>query len=147
MMMIKKPKQFFVATACIFNKDNKILLTKRHNPRNLVVHNLWQFPGGSIEYGESPSVAASREIREETGIIIHIQDHHPLVDSHTFNEGAHIVLMIYSADYISGKIDISGDREETSDAKWFSIEEISRLNCMPKIKEQAALLYANRIRE
>ncbi len=144
--MIKKPKQYFVATACVFNKENKILLTKRHNPRNLVVHNLWQFPGGSVEYGESPSDAALREIHEETGISIQLQDHHPLVDSHTFKEGAHIILMIYSADYLSGEIDISQDRQETSDARWFGIKEISGLNCMPKIKEQISLLYARRIR-
>lgn len=144
--MIKKPKQFFVATACVFNKNNKILLTKRYNPRNLAVHNLWQFPGGSIEYGESPSEAALREIHEETGITIQVQSHYPLVDSHTFRKGAHIILMIYSADYVSGEIDISRDRKETSDARWFSIEEIIHLSCMPKIKEQAALLYAHRIK-
>lgn len=139
--MRDKQKQHFVATACIFNSKNQILLTKRHSPTNLVVHNLWQFPGGSIEYGENPRQAALREVFEETGLTIRISSDYPLVDSHTFKGAVHIVLFIYPAEYVSGEIDFSKDMEETSDAKWFSLDEIMNLNCMPKIKEQARELY------
>ena len=30
--------------------------------------NLWGFPGGAVELGETPQMAAIREIKEETGL-------------------------------------------------------------------------------
>ncbi len=44
----------------LFHTD-KILLLKRHN-------GLWEFPGGSVEWGEDPQACAAREAREETGL-------------------------------------------------------------------------------
>lgn len=145
--MTKKPKQYFVATACIFNLSNQILLTRRHSPDYLIVHNLWQFPGGSVEYGENPRDAALREVREETGITIQINTDYPLIHSHVFKGDAHIVTFSYPARYVSGSIDISKDKEETSDARWFTLEEIAELTCMPNIKEQAKQLFTNRVRD
>lgn len=43
-------------TVVVFDKARK-------NPK-------WKFPGGGIETGETPAVAASRELQEETGIYI-----------------------------------------------------------------------------
>jgi len=34
----------------------------------------WSFPGGGIVKGESPETAALREVREETGIILRVDD-------------------------------------------------------------------------
>lgn len=44
----------------LFN-DGRVLLLKRPN-------GLWEFPGGAVEWGESPESAAIREAREESGI-------------------------------------------------------------------------------
>jgi 8-oxo-dGTP pyrophosphatase MutT (NUDIX family) len=34
----------------------------------------WSFPGGGIAKGESPETAALREVREETGLILRVDD-------------------------------------------------------------------------
>ncbi len=41
---------------------NKILVLRRKEP------DVWEFPGGNIEFGEHPKIAAVRELEEETGI-------------------------------------------------------------------------------
>jgi 8-oxo-dGTP diphosphatase len=46
--------------------DRRVLMQRRRLDR---AHGgLWEFPGGKIEAGESPELAASREIREELGV-------------------------------------------------------------------------------
>ena len=58
-----------VSAAIIFNDErNRILIAKR-NPGGLHGE-LWEFPGGKIEPGETPADCIRREIREELGITI-----------------------------------------------------------------------------
>ena len=130
--MSLEPTQYFIACAVIFNKEGKVLLTKRHNPKNTEVHNKWQIPGGGVEHSEHPKDSALREVSEETGITISLLVDHPQVYSHTFHNGAHIVMFIYIADYTSGEVDISADTDETSDFGWFSLEEVLQLDSLPE---------------
>ena len=48
----------------------------------------WKLPGGKGEHEESPECAASRELEEETGVVIPPQDLRPVFEedrgSHTF---------------------------------------------------------------
>ena len=50
------------AGGCIRNDNGEILLQKRKDK------NVWGFPGGAIEIGESAQETAIREIKEETGL-------------------------------------------------------------------------------
>jgi 8-oxo-dGTP pyrophosphatase MutT (NUDIX family) len=54
------------SVATILFKDDKVLLIKR---RDIPV---WVLPGGGIEPGELPEVAACREMEEETGCQVEI---------------------------------------------------------------------------
>ena len=58
--------------AAIIRKDEKILITQRLD--NVHLARLWEFPGGKVEAGESLQMALRREIREELGIEIRIND-------------------------------------------------------------------------
>lgn len=48
-------------TYVVLKKEEKILVLKRKN-------GLWEFPGGEVEWGETPEEAAKRECKEETNI-------------------------------------------------------------------------------
>jgi len=58
--------------AAIIRKDDKILITQR--PDNVHLARLWEFPGGKVEAGESLQMALRREIREELGIEIRVNE-------------------------------------------------------------------------
>ncbi len=54
--------------AAIIESDGEILLCQRGRGGNCEF--LWEFPGGKIEEGETPTEAVIREIREELGVEI-----------------------------------------------------------------------------
>ena len=57
--------------AAIIKQDDLIYICKRSESMSLP--NLWEFPGGKVELGESNEVALIREIKEELGCEIHNQ--------------------------------------------------------------------------
>jgi mutator protein MutT len=58
--------------AAIIRKDGEILITQRLD--NVHLARIWEFPGGKVEAGESLEVALRREIEEELGIKIRVND-------------------------------------------------------------------------
>jgi 8-oxo-dGTP diphosphatase len=64
--------------AAIIRKDDEILITQRLDGVHLA--RLWEFPGGKVEAGESLDVALRREIQEELGIKIRVDDEYFTVD-------------------------------------------------------------------
>jgi 8-oxo-dGTP diphosphatase len=52
----------------IVEHDGKYLLQRRR--KGQVLADKWEFPGGKIESGESPAVAAVRETLEETDLVV-----------------------------------------------------------------------------
>jgi len=49
-----------------FDDEGNILLLKRDEGQHC--GGLWSFPGGKVEAGEDPEIAAMRELKEETGL-------------------------------------------------------------------------------
>lgn len=64
-------KSYNVVAALLFDQDGKILITQR--PAGSHLEGLWEFPGGTIEEGESPEQALLREIKEEINLDIKVK--------------------------------------------------------------------------
>lgn len=76
----------------IENMEGEVLLVLRDNKSTIVYPNHWTLIGGRVEEGETPEMAAHRELEEETGLQAKVSfwkrydRAHPLfvIDQHIF---------------------------------------------------------------
>lgn len=68
-VIVKAPSPIYISMATgILIHDGRILTQKRQ--ADDIWGNLWEFPGGVVETGETPGQAVVREYLEETGLIV-----------------------------------------------------------------------------
>ena len=65
----KGAKRTNVRAAAILIEDGKVALIERHRAGN----HYFVFPGGGVEYGEWPTEAVKREIKEELGLTVEVR--------------------------------------------------------------------------
>ncbi len=57
-----------IGVAVILNNEGEVLIDRRLPEAEMA--NLWEFPGGKIEVGETPEECIVREIQEELGVVV-----------------------------------------------------------------------------
>jgi 8-oxo-dGTP diphosphatase len=57
-----------VATALLFDRNNKLLIYLRDDKPDIPFPNYWDLFGGHVEEGETPEIALVRELKEELDI-------------------------------------------------------------------------------
>lgn len=107
--------------AAIIKKENKILATKRGYGEFI---NMWEFPGGKIEFGETKEAALIREIKEELDADIKI-DEFALTVEYTYPT-FHLTMHCYICS-LKDSITLL----EHNDAKWLEENEFNTVNWLP----------------
>lgn len=121
--------------AIIVDNDNKILLLKREDNKNIWMPNKWSLVGGAIEKGESPEQACKREIKEETGL-----DIDDLIDCFTIQRHEDSIESLFAARYDGEPTDIQLNGENTNYG-WYDISEIEYLDTVPHLMEYIVLTF------
>lgn len=113
-------KNVHVVGAIILNENNEIFCAQRSPEMSLP--NLWEFPGGKIEVGETKEQALVREIKEELNCEIKVFEQ---VEDTTYEYETFIVrLETFYAKVIDGTPTIS----EHSASTWLHRNEIQVLD-------------------
>ncbi len=128
------------ASSAILERDGRLLLIRRMNPPSA---DLFAFPGGRAEPGETPPETALREFYEETGI----RARNPsLFATYDLNgdrdDDRHFFLSVFTVEAEADSVAIAAD--DAADPGWYTVEEIRALPVPPSVLECAERLAAER---
>jgi 8-oxo-dGTP diphosphatase len=108
--------------AVIVDGQGRLFLARR-GPKAKNERGLWEFPGGSVEFGETLAEALRREMREEYGIEIAVGELLDVVDHILVDEKQHWVSPTFLCTITSGEPTIR-EPEKCSEIGWFSPAEM-----------------------
>lgn len=108
--------------AAIIKNEGKILATKRGYGEFI---NMWEFPGGKIEPGETKEQALVREIKEELNIEINVDKF--ALDIEYQYPNFYLFMSCFMCSIKEGSIELL----EHNDGKWITKEELNTLNWLP----------------
>ena len=98
------PAPIVAVGAIVFDREGRVLLVERGTPPGV---GLWTVPGGKLESGETLAQAVSREVREETGLVVEVGPLACVVER--IADGYHFVILDYLAHAIGGTLAAASD--------------------------------------
>lgn len=119
------------AYAVVIDAEDRVLLAHWNEGRRAA----WTMPGGGLEPGEDPERAVRREVREETGYKVQVDE---LLGIHSrvippgrrltpgVTEPLHTLRIVYRATIVGGRLRNEKDGS-TDRAEWFALGDIASL--------------------
>ncbi len=111
-------------TRVVLWRDGKVLAVKQW-----ISAGKWSLPGGGIHKGETPAVAASRELREETGLRFESRQLRPVGKGMFRQHGLSYEYHVFVAKAGPERARIQWI--ELSELKWLRPEELNNNNALP----------------
>ena len=119
-------------------QDGALLMVRRGRGPNV---GLWAIPGGKVDYGESMQEAAVREVREETGIEVELDEVVWVGDAIGPGDPPawHYTLVDFAARMIGGILAAADDAQEVA---WVPLERVLDLPVTPTMPDLVSTLLA-----
>ena len=120
---------FHVGINVIVSRKGPILLGKR---KHVFGSGTWGLPGGHLETRETMVGAASRELREETGLIAKNLEFSRLFNNCKKNEGHYLQIAFIAKDVIGEPKVVETDR--CFEWRWFKLNKLPKEFLKPHIQ-------------
>ncbi len=123
-------------------KGNKILLAKRSSS-DPQAGGQWSIPGGKVDVEIGDGVVEktlSREILEETGVVVNGRFKYLGSDAFIRVSGHHVVSLVFLCNYKSGKARPLEDQEEVH---WFTLSELKKIQLPGHLIKRVRLLQSS----
>jgi mutator protein MutT len=138
------PEIPIVGVGAIVRDAGRVLLVRR---KKEPARGLWTFPGGAVELGEPIELALRREVREETGLEIEVEQVFVVVDR-IEHDGVgrvryHYIVVDYLARPVGGSL-LAGD--DADGVLWASLADLDRLEMTEPAGEIARTLLKAGVR-
>ncbi|MEC0345432.1 NUDIX hydrolase [Peribacillus frigoritolerans] len=120
-----------VVSVSILN-DEEVLIIKENKP---TAFDKWNFPSGRIEYGEDILNAARREVKEETGFDVKLNNTTGIYNfiSSTNDQ---VILFHFTGEVTGGLLNLEED--EILDSKWIKLNDLMKFD-NKEIREASVL--------
>ena len=102
----------------IIEKDGKILLIKRAKEP---FKDIWEIPGGFVNYGELVEHTAIREAKEETSLEVRPKEILGVYSDPDRDPRNHVIAVAFIMEVIDGKVRLN---DESKDWKWEELNKI-----------------------
>lgn len=118
-----------IRVSAYIQKDEKLLLVNHRKADQ----SYWLLPGGGVESGETLYQALTRELQEETSLLIQPQELLFVCESISPG-GRHVLHICFKALVKAGGLRVNKD-ERVNDASFFDKEQLADLRIYPNIKD------------
>lgn len=115
------------AVNVVIYKNKEVLILKRSDEETHF-QGLWDLPGGVIKGAESFKQAAEREVKEETGLKVKLDDSHFFVFQYDRTPEGEV--LGFMAELVSGEVTLS---KEHVKFKWVTKENYKGLDYVPSV--------------
>lgn len=125
-----------VVPIAIIVKDGKVMISKRNDPYNKQFHGIWEFSGGSVEYGETIEENLTREIWEEIGYRVKVVEKINYVQIMPFKSAGfpcQVFLLPYVCKIVSGNGKFND--AEVMSIRWIDPEKYNNIKFVAKNKK------------
>ena len=114
------------------------LLLVRHQKRD---RTYWLLPGGGVEYGESATAAARREVLEETGLEVDIDELMFVAETLAPDVSRHVVHLVFRGRLLGGTLCAEQEtpvdgRGRVVEAQWVPLDKVVGLVMHPPFRTQ-----------
>jgi ADP-ribose pyrophosphatase YjhB (NUDIX family) len=146
--MMEAPRRYpsrpLVGAGAVVHRGGRVLLLRRKNQPN---QGRWALPGGLVELGEDVQDAAVREVLEETGLKVEIEELLDVqTDLHRDSDSRieyHYILVDYLAEPVGGRLRINS---ESMGAGWFNLQQIRRLAMSKGTRAVLGMYFKRKLR-